>query len=147
MKKTTLTLLFTLLLLSCNKDDDGGEKSLPVTVQNLEGIWYYDTVIRTNGSIAYPHSCTTQRDYAEFFQIGKIITHDYYATCDNFANYGCPDFILVNSRITACQEHFDNALVTRLTTQTLEVRFDEPRYMPEMSPDNTQVTGIILKRQ
>lgn len=146
MKKTTLALLSVLLLLSCNKDDDGGEKDLNVSVQNLSGVWYYYTVSRTNGVIAYPHSCATQRDYAAFFVTGKIITYDFFSSCNNPVNNGCPDYILQNNRITACQGHFDNAIITRLTDQTLEIQFDTPRYLPEMSPDNTQVTGIVFKR-
>lgn len=145
MKKTTLTLLFSLLLLSCNKDDDG-EKDLNISGQNLSGVWYYYTVSRTNGDIAYPHSCSTQRDYAQFFVNGKIVTYDFFSSCNNPVNHGCPDYILVGNRIIACQGHFDDAVITKLTTETLEVRFDEARYLPEMSPDNTQVIGIVFKR-
>ncbi|TDD94281.1 hypothetical protein [Flavobacterium cellulosilyticum] len=52
MKKTILGIgnALATILWSCSKEDTG-EKQLPLTYENITGIWYFKSVITADGTI------------------------------------------------------------------------------------------------
>ena len=65
MKKTILGLGIVLatILWSCSKDENTGEKQLPLTDKNINGMWYFKSIITADGTIIdHKNKCAKQRD-------------------------------------------------------------------------------------
>ncbi|MFY8160148.1 MAG: hypothetical protein ACOVNU_02370 [Candidatus Kapaibacteriota bacterium] len=129
MKK--LILLFTLAIvsLSCSKsDDDNSEKQLTPNFQNMVGDWKFTSVIRPDGTIdPYIGTCTTKEDHAVIIYNTKITTYIHDISC-SFQSDPCDNYYFDGNRIINCLEVFNNARVTSLTSTTMKIEYDNPRY-------------------
>lgn len=71
MEKTILTILVIFTLISCSKDDDGGNKQLELNYNNLFGTWYPYSVVKANDEVQlYTTNCSTKKD-SLYFRSGE----------------------------------------------------------------------------
>lgn len=138
MRKIILftSAIVSIMLMSCNNDDDNTPKQLSVTYQSISGKWFITKGVKPDGSIVnYNGYCLTQRDYVEFFQYRKITSAFFYSDCSHDNSLGCTDFILYyeTKRIDVCNGYF-NGTITDLTSDTMRLDYDETK--------NTGIGGL-----
>ena len=146
MKKTFLFLTALTLVFSCSKsnNEDAATKELPRNFQNMVGNWEFTSVIKTNGTqIAYPHRCTTTKDYINIIANTTMTIYSYQTTCSVQTDNSCNNYYFVGDVIKNCNS-FDDATVVSLTATTLRVRFPTTSQFAGIPDDVTNV--IFTKR-
>lgn len=79
MKKVILFLLFTVILFSCNSNDDEGSTTSEPTIL---GKWYIKGGTSNGGEFQnYNHDCETSKDFQEFFENGEFTFNGFNAQC------------------------------------------------------------------
>lgn len=147
MKKIIL-LLVTLSLLSCSKNEDSipdtSEKQLTPNAQNMVGIWYYNSIIRANGTTAsYVSFCSTKRDYADIISYKKINKHQFFQDCAEGITT-CDDYWIDGNRIRSCFDDFNNGRIVSLTATTMKIEYDDVRVFGSIVGDGAK-TFILTK--
>lgn len=139
MKKLILFLsVFTLILSSCNKDDDNIPKQLPVTPDNLKGTWYIKQIIKPDGSVInYQGKCATKKDYIRMWgfienKAELIVNRNDCTTFNQQSN--CNNFLVIDKKIKACS-YFFMGTVSDLTANSLRIDYDETQYVGIIDPD------------
>lgn len=133
MKKIIQLLLFSFLLISCNKDEDdpNAEYDVEAKADNLMGTWYDKETIRADGSVvAYTNLCASKRDNLTLWPNIKADYHHYLANCEEggFLNISY-SFENVGPNMTIGSLGFLGIIpkrqIVRLTNKRLIVRYDE----------------------
>ena len=150
MKKLILCAIAMMALsISCSKSDgDGAEEQLPLSIENLKGVWYFKESIKMdNTRIPYKKivGCPEKRDFVTFGVDRSVRSSIHYANCVPFSTYGCGNYSFnPNSNIIMnCNFYFEGAAT--ITKTTLRIDYSDPT-MREFNGD-TPVKGIILTRQ
>lgn len=145
--KKTLMLFAVVLLLSCSKDDDG---SLPITSQNLGGLWNFKSVVTGNGLVSpYIGQCPTQKDYIDVHSSSSFRQRFYYSNCVD-VDFGNISYSLNtnNGEINSISSFlFDGAIVKKITRTTFEIEFEEPRNVIFLNSGVSNCTGIIFEKR
>lgn len=149
MKKNSICLLLLMLsVLSCSDSNDSNNDPA-LSAQALSGIWYVKDVIKPDGTIEpYIHSCSTQRDYAEFFNFGKIQFHYNNVDCTSLITAdGCDSFILNNDTgvLSVCSNMFQGT-ITEFTDETLRIDYTEEEFFGYTDNNFQSGKGIIFSR-
>jgi hypothetical protein len=114
MKKLILLFTVAITLVSCSKsDDDNSEKQLTPNFQNMVGDWKFTSIIRP--------------DHAVIIYNTKITTVIHNISC-SFQSDPCDNYYFDGNRIINCLEVFNNARVISLTSTTMKIEYDNPRY-------------------
>lgn len=151
MKKTILFIGIALatILWSCSKEDNTGEKQLPVNYQTIMGTWYFKSVIKADGTIVdHTNQCAKQRDSVIFPQTGYMWLLTHYNTCVLFkVDSGCNRFSLDSNTkaITNCNT-FLNGTVSQLTDSKMQIDYNQPVDLSYYA-DPSSCKGIILTRK
>jgi len=142
MKKTVLLLALTFSLLSCSSDSSN--KELTVNYKNMVGVWVYTTVIKSDGTeIPYNHLCSTNKDYASITSFLAISSYFYVPSCDSNFEI-CTDYGLDGNKLLNCNEAFQYARVTSLTTTTMKLEYDQYTLFGSLVEPPK---GLILKKR
>lgn len=146
MKKLIPILAVFVLLISCNKEDDSGPKSLELNSKNISGVWFPSQVVKSNGTMVnVPRLCETKRDTINIKQFGLISSTTYFS-CDYAQEYIHCDYFIIgaNNKISSCEPIFDG-YVTELTGQKMRIDYDEP--LNELSThEMDDMKALILTR-
>lgn len=151
MKKTILLLLTILLAYSCS--DDGRDSYdirddlsyLNFQNERLKGIWYFDKVIKADGTIQdYVHFCPSNKDYVDF-QNYKIQDYFHWFNDCNLTRTetNCQNFNIQGYRLTVCNSLYEGLYT--LSGNTLRVDYDEVKSGEDVNNMNNRL-GIIFSR-
>lgn len=146
MKKTVI-LLAVFFLLSCSKDDDG---SLPITSQNLGGLWNFKSVIISNGtSIPYVGQCSSQKDYIDVHSSSSLRQTFYYSNCVDIELSNISYSLNTNNAVinSISSFLFDGAIVKKINKTTFEIAFEESRNVIFLNSGVSNCTGIIFEKR
>jgi hypothetical protein len=153
MKKTILILATLILSISCSKEVDEYDPAASLDFLNfqnsrLNGVWYFDKVIKPDGSIEdYIHICPNNKDYFDF-QWSRIRSYRHTVS-DNCTltswDVNCTNYITDGYNLTNCSS-LTNGFYT-LSGNSLRIDYDEVITLP-FQGNNLHVTkGIILSRE
>lgn len=148
MKKTILLIASILLCMSCSQDDSGSGSPSPAFLdfQEITGSWYYNKVIKEDGSIEdYVHSCTTNKDRIEFYNIKSAREYHYYTNCEYYYSVICTNFILDGFKVVDCSDKLSGTYTH--TGNTLRIDYDEVEYIGQVGNNFINVKGLILTRE
>lgn len=151
MKQTILCvgIVLVTILWSCSKDENTGDKQLPLTYENIIGVWYFKSIITADGSIIeHKNKCAKQRDSIVFkntFYV-TLYTHSYNcslpkqdATCATLA-------LDSQNRVIENCNSFVNGTVSQLNESQMQIDYKIPMDMDYYNgPANCK--GIILTRK
>lgn len=151
MKKTILFIGIALatILWSCSKEDNTGEKQLPLTYKNITGIWYFKSVIKADGTIIdHKNSCAKQRDSLVFKDTFYMNLFTHYSNCGLFkVDVGCGTLALnTDTRVIENCTDFVNGTVSQLTETKMQIDYKQPMDLTYYS-DPSSCKGIILTRK
>jgi hypothetical protein len=155
MKKTILALFIITLFYSCS--DDGKDEYditddlsyLNFQNERFKGVWYFNKVIKADGSIEnYNHFCPANKDYVDF-QPSFIRDYYHWDTNDcNFLSYGfsCGNYFVNGYTLTNCNSVVEGNYSYSNATNTLRVDYTTVRFFS--NPDNNMVNvkGLIFTR-
>lgn len=152
MRKTILILLILVISYSCSSDtkeysvrDD--LSYLNFQNEQLKGIWYFDKVIKTDGTIEdYTHMCSTNKDYTDF-QSYKIMDffHFNIQNCSNFyIDTNCQNFIIQGYTLSNCYDRYNGTYT--LSGNTLRVDYEEEEFFGQPENNLLWAKGIIFSR-
>lgn len=153
MKKTILILATLILSISCSREVDEYDPADSLAFLNfqnsrLNGVWYFDKVIKPDGSIEdYIHACPNKKDYFDY-QWSRIRSYQYLLSDDcnyEYRDVNCTNFIIEGYNLSNCSTVINGTYV--LSGNSLRIDYPAVHTLP--FPDNnlTTVKGIILSRE
>lgn len=152
MKKVILILATLILSYSCNNDNkeyDPRDDLSYLNFQNerLKGIWYFDKVIKADGSVEdYVHRCPSNRDYVNF-TVYRIMDYFHYdvENCNNYyVNTSCESFQIQGYTLSNCY-WFYNGTYT-LQGSSLRLDYEEVQYFGQVENNLVTAKGLIFSR-
>lgn len=152
MRKTILILLTLVISYSCSSDTkeyDPRDDLSYLNFQNeqLKGIWYFDKVIKTDGTIEdYIHVCPSNKDYTDF-QSYKILDFFHWDSqdCGSFYNKtSCQNFIIQGYSMSSCYYPYNGTYT--LSGNTLRVDYEEEEFFGQPENNLLWAKGIIFSR-
>lgn len=153
MKKTILIFATVILSYSCsndNKEYDLRDDLSYLNFQNerLKGIWYFDKVIKADGSIEnYNHICIANRDYVDF-QHYRIRDYYHWSIEDCSYDYSetiCNNFFVQGYTLTNCSFYFEGNYT--LSGDNLRLDYSTVRSLDNSDHTNTNaIKGLIFSR-
>lgn len=149
MKKVLLTtgIILAIILASCSKDDEDNSGKIPVTHENIAGLWYVKSFIKENGTVViHKNYCNAKRDSILFYNSNRMNFFTHYG-CQVKLEVGCAQFILdkSNNRISYCNEMF-NGFISKLTDKEMQIDYDAPLDL-EYIGDPKDCKSMILSRE
>lgn len=151
MKKTILCIGIVLaaILWSCSRDENNGDKQLPLTYENITGVWYFKSVITADGTIIdHKNSCAKQRDSIVFKNTFYVTLFTHYSPCSSYrVDASCATLALdsKNRVIENCID-FVNGTVSKLSESQMQIDYKKPMDLNYYS-DPSNCKGIILTRK
>jgi hypothetical protein len=147
MKKTILILTtIGMLLSSCSSDD--GSDNLLLSLNNISGNWYIKSIINSQDiEVEYSNSCSSQRDYIQFYTFYKMEFHQFFSNCNpQSIGTSCTNYYFLEGNIISNCNNLINGKVKVLKTKEMVIDYEEIRNFG--MPDNnlTAAKGIILYR-
>lgn len=152
MKKTILILATILLSYSCSKDKEEYDPRNDLSYINFQnerfkGIWYFDKVIKTDGTIVdYIHFCPNNKDYVDFqsFKIKDLYHYNVNNCLENNIRISCQNYNIQGYKISICDD-FVNGTYS-LTNNKLKVEYDEVEYFGYSENNLESAKGLIFSR-
>ncbi|MBC8883859.1 hypothetical protein H9X57_12435 [Flavobacterium piscinae] len=152
MKKTILILATILLSYSCSKDNEEYDPRNDLSYINFQnerfkGIWYFDKVIKADGSIEdYVHMCPANKDYADF-QSNRIMDFLHWDTenCSDFyVQTNCQNFQVQGYTLSSRYTHYEGTY--SLQGNALRVDYAEVEYFGQVENNLETAKGLIFSR-
>ena len=145
MKKILILAIIVLVLFSCSKSEnkDTATAQLTPTYQTMAGDWEFVTIVHTNDSqIAYPHKCTTKKDFIHIITNTKISVYYNQTDCTTQIDGSCDGYYFDGNIIKNCN-NFNDAKIISLTATTLQVQFSSPDFFAAIP---TAAKGVIFRK-
>jgi hypothetical protein len=151
MKKTILGIGIVLatILWSCSKDENNGDKQLPLTYENINGIWYFKSIITADGTIIdHKNKCAKKRDSIVFKSTFFVNLFTHYSPCSTFkVDASCATLALDSkNRVIENCNSFVNGTASKLTENLMQIDYKTPMNM-DYYGGPTNCKGIILTRK
>lgn len=153
--KLILSVVVVAILFACSKSENETETEpqLKISYNNLSGIWYIKSVIKSDGNIVdHNNVCTSKRDYIQIntSSSNAIFNFVYQADCANINNVGCGSFFIDNTdgktiKGISCSSPFEG-VISKLTTSKLQIDYNEARNLMFLN-EPFDCKGVILSRQ
>lgn len=127
MKK--IILLLTLILFSCNKDDNSNEeKDVAITPFAIFGYWYNKQDTKLDGTVILNNNeCTTKRDALELKSNFTAVEYNYNSNCVNVGLQNLSySFATANTgeNFIDFGGSYDLLEIIKLTNKTMYVEYD-----------------------
>ncbi|MNX96978.1 hypothetical protein D3C86_1293240 [compost metagenome] len=152
--KLIMSVVVVVILFACSKSENETETEpqLKITYNNLSGVWYIKSVIKSDGTIVnHNNVCTSKRDYIHINPntSNNIFNFVYQADCVNINNVGCGAYFLDSDTKTiignSCSSPFEG-VISQLTASKLQIDYSEAKNLMFLNePFNCK--GVILSRQ
>ena len=151
MKKTILCIgiALTTILWSCSKDENNSDKQLPLTYENITGVWYFKSVITADGTIIdHKNSCTKQRDSIVFKNTFFVTIFTHYSPCSTYRQDASCATLALDSKNRVIENCIDfvNGTVSKLNENQMQIDYKKPMDLQYYS-DPANCKGIILTRK
>lgn len=152
--KLILSVVLVVILFACSKSENETEKEpqLKVTYNNLSGVWYIKSVIKSDGNIVnHNNVCTSKRDYIQINTNSSTVIFNfvYQADCASVNNVGCGAFFIDMDGKTikgnSCSSPFEG-VVSQLTASKLQIDYSEAKNLMFLN-EPFDCKGVILSRQ
>jgi hypothetical protein len=146
--KKIIGILFAVgtLFSSCSSDNDN--ENLPLTLDNISGNWYIKAVVNSQDiEVEYLNSCSSKRDYVQFYTYFKMEFHQFYDNCNpQYMGTSCTNYSFLEGNIISNCNNLINGKVKVLKSKEMVIDYEEIRNFG--MPDNnlTSAKKIILYR-
>jgi hypothetical protein len=133
------------LAISCSKEENTQSKNLPLTTENITGIWYLKKVIKPDGTLVdYKNVCESKKDFLEITPFTIFRYNKNYANCID-VDISVKDPYITTTNIVGYGPEFDG-VVSKLTKIDLEISYEETRYITNFPQNFSECKGIILSK-
>ena len=152
MKKPILILATILLSYSCSKDKEEYDPRNDLSYINFQnerfkGIWYFDKVIKADGTIEdYVHMCPTNKDYADFqsFKIMDFLHWDTQDCSNSYIRTNCQNFQVQGYKLWSCYTYYDGTY--SMQGNALRVDYEEVEHFGQVENNLVTAKGLIFSR-